>query len=248
MLMDHLLLAGAGLLAGVINALAGGGTFFSFPVFLSLGLPPIVANASNAAAVLPAHPLAAWSARQHLSNYPHLWRLILISLIGAVLGALALNQVGNQQFKIAIPYLLGIATILFAYGQQLQAWLMGQREHQVLGVLGLIIMGSIAAYGGFFSAGMGVMLMAGLLLIGVHDLAVNNAIKNLLGGLVNLVAVLIWAWQGLIDWSVVPMAFVGAVIGGLLGARIGRYLPAVWLRRVVIVMGGSLTLIYAIWA
>jgi hypothetical protein len=125
---------------------------------------------------------------------------------------------------------------------------MGQREHQVLGVLGLIIMGSIAAYGGFFSAGMGVMLMAGLLLIGVHDLAVNNAIKNLLGGLVNFVAVLIWAWQGLIDWSVVPMAFVGAVVGGLLGARIGRYLPAVWLRRVVIVMGGSLTLIYAIWA
>lgn len=246
MLMDHLLLAGAGLLAGVINALAGGGTFFSFPVFLSLGLPPIVANASNAAAVLPAHPLAAWSARQHLSGYPYLWRLVCITLIGAVLGALALGVVGNQHFKTAIPYLLGIATLLFAYGQRLQVWLMGQREHQALGALGLIIMGSIAAYGGFFSAGMGVMLMAGLLLVGVHDLTLNNAIKNLLGGLVNLVAVAIWAVQGLIDWSVVPAAFAGAMLGGVLGVRISGYLPAVWLRRVVIVMGCSLTLIYSI--
>jgi uncharacterized protein len=245
MLMDHLLLAGAGLLAGVINALAGGGTFFSFPVFLSLGLPPIVANASNAAAVLPAHPLAAWSARQHLSGYPRLWHLIWISLIGAVLGALALGHVGNQQFKIAIPYLLGIATLLFAYGQRLQVWLLGRREHQVLGVLGLIIMGSIAAYGGFFSAGMGVMLMAGLLLIGVHDLAVNNAIKNLLGGLVNLVAVLIWAWQGLVDWSVVPIAFVGATLGGLLGAKLSQHLSVSVLRRMVIGVGSGLTLFYA---
>lgn len=245
MLMDHLLLAGAGLLAGVINALAGGGTFFSFPVFLSLGLPPIVANASNAAAVLPAHPLAAWSARQHLSGYPYLWRLVCITLIGAVLGALALNQVGNQHFKTAIPYLLGIATLLFAYGQQIQVWLIGQRGHQALGALGLIIMGSIAAYGGFFSAGMGVMLMAGLLLIGIHDLALNNAIKNLLGGLVNLVAVLIWAWQGLIDWSVVPAAFAGAVVGGLLGAKLSLYVSVQVLRRMVIGVGSALTLFYA---
>lgn len=243
LMMDQLLLAGAGLIAGLVNALAGGGTFFSFPVFMAFGLPPVVANATNAAAVWPAHPLAAWSERAQLRGVPHLPLLIGLTVVGALIGAGLLNTVGNQGFKQLVPYLLIIATTLFAFGPNVRRW-MSQDSPFRVSLFGGALMLLIAAYGGFFSAGMGVMLMAGLLLLGLHQMQTNNAVKNLLGALVNTVAVVLWTWQGLIDWSMVPVAFAGAVVGGLLGARLSRWLPVHWLRRVVIAVGCGLSGFY----
>jgi uncharacterized membrane protein YfcA len=236
-------LIGAGFSAGVVNALAGGGTFFSFPVFMALGLPPVVANSTNAAAVWPAHPLAAWSERAQLRGVPHLPLLIGLTVLGALVGAGLLSTVGNHVFKQLVPYLLMVATALFAFGSHIRRYISADSGFRV-SVLGGALMLLIAAYGGFFSAGMGVMLMAGLLLLGLHQMHTNNAVKNLLGALVNTLAVALWTWQGLIDWSMVPVAFVGAVAGGLLGARLSRWLPVHWLRRVVIGVGFGLSVFY----
>ncbi|MEC7119943.1 MAG: sulfite exporter TauE/SafE family protein [Pseudomonadota bacterium] len=241
--MTEFLLLAVGIWSGLVNAIAGGGTFFSFPVFLALGLPPVVANATNAAAVLPSHPMAAWAERRYLRSHPFFWPLLLLGMLGGAVGAYALINVGNDGFERLIPYLLLIATLLFAFGTRLRDWLRQTGDFR-LGVGSVILLLLICAYGGFFAAGMGVMLMAGLLLLGMHQMAENNAVKNLLGGVVNLVAVLVWGWQGLIEWSMLPWCFVGAVLGGVLGAKVARVLSVVWLRRVVITVGLGLSGVY----
>lgn len=240
---QSVLLFAVGLFSGVVNAIAGGGTFFSFPVFVAFGLPPVTANATNAAAVLPSHPMAAWAERRYLYARPDFWRLLGLALLGGGLGALLLSKVGNQGFEQLVPYLLLIATLLFACGSRLRVWLRRTADFR-LGVLSSLLLLLICAYGGFFAAGMGVILMAGLLLLGLQQMADNNAVKNLLGGVVNAVAVMVWSLQGLIDWSLVWPCFAGAIVGGLYGARLARHLSVLWLRRVVIAVGLGLSGVY----
>lgn len=242
-LWQFVLLFIVGLWSGVVNAIAGGGTFFSFPVFVALGLPPVVANATNAAAVLPSHPMAAWAERRYLLARPDFWRLVLLALLGGAAGAGLLNIVGNQGFERLVPYLLLVATVLFACGARLRVWLRRTADFR-LGVGASLLLLLICAYGGFFAAGMGVILMAGLLLLGLQQMADNNAVKNLLGGVVNAVAVMVWSLQGFVDWSLVWQCFAGAVVGGVLGAKLLRYLSVVWLRRVVISVGLGLSGVY----
>lgn len=242
-MLQSMVLFSVGLFSGVVNAMAGGGTFFSFPVFVALGLPPVIANATNAAAVLPSHPMAAWTERHHLYARADFWRLVLLALFGGGLGAGLLSVVGNQGFERLIPYLLLIATLLFAGGGHLRTWLHRTADFR-LGVLSSLLLILICAYGGFFAAGMGVILMAGLLLLGLQQMADNNAVKNLLGGVVNTVAVVVWSVQGLVDWSLVWPCFAGAIIGGLLGANLSRHLSVQWLRRLVIGVGFGLSGVY----
>lgn len=234
------LLFALGLCCGVVNAIAGGGTFFSFPVFIALGLPPVMANATNAAAVLPSHPMAAWAERHYLIARADFWRLIGIALLGGACGAGLLSVVGNQGFESLIPYLLLLATLLFACGSRLRRWLRHTAAFRLGGWSSLLLL-LICVYGGFFAAGMGVILMAGLLLLGSQQMADNNAVKNLLGGVVNSVAVVVWSIQGLIDWSLVWQCFAGAVIGGVLGAKLARYLSVMWLQRLVMSVGFGLS-------
>ena len=197
-------------------------------------------NATNAAAVLPSHPMAAWAERHYLSRRPDLWRLIGIALLGGACGAGLLSVVGNQGFESLIPYLLLLATLLFACGSRLRRWLRHTAAFRLGGWSSLLLL-LICVYGGFFAAGMGVILMAGLLLLGLQQMADNNAVKNLLGGVVNSVAVVVWSIQGLIDWSLVWQCFAGAVIGGVLGAKLARYLSVMWLQRLVMSVGFGLS-------
>lgn len=229
------LLFGAGLLAGVVNALAGGGTFLSFPVFMALGAAPVVANASNALAVLPAHPLAAWRERALLRQYGLPWRWLGLALSGGLMGAVLLQQVGNAGFAAIVAPLLGLATLVFALGPWLAKRLPPQR-----GMAGLAIF-AVSVYGGFFSAGLGVMMMAALQLAGLEDLRLNNAVKNLLAALVSGVAVLWWMTQGLMDHALVLPALLGSMLGGLAGGRWAQVIPVKWLRAGVIGMGLLMT-------
>lgn len=238
--VEGVALLAAGVLAGVANSLAGGGTFFSFPVFMALGLPPVIANASNALAVLPAHPLAAWRERDLLRQQGLPWRWLGLALLGGVLGAALLQQVGNAGFARLIAPLLGLATLLFALGP----WLV-RHVQRVPGLAGLSVL-AVSVYGGFFSAGLGVMMMAALQLAGLQDLRHNNAVKNLLAALVSAVAVWLWAWQGLIALDWVWPALLGSWLGGVLGGRWAQRIPLHWLRRGVIGMGAVLTGYYAV--
>jgi uncharacterized protein len=259
------LLFGAGFLAGVTNAVAGGGTFFTFPVMLGAGLPPVIANASNAFAVWPASVLAAIGYRRELRPVAH--KLIpsgLVALLGAVLGAWLLIWLGDDAFTRAIPWLLGFGTALFAFGPRIYAltrrWQEGRRRDQATGMVqsppvrgrqgfgrhkGLLLELPFAVYGGYFGAGIGVMLMASLSMMGIRDIQQNNALKNYLSGLIVSVAVVVFIGAGLISWPHALIACAGAALGGTLGARLARALPERLLRNVVLTVGTGLTLYYA---
>ncbi|MFL6623720.1 MAG: sulfite exporter TauE/SafE family protein [Sulfurifustaceae bacterium] len=243
-----LLLLGAGVLAGAANAVAGGGTFFTFPAFLAAGLPPVVANASNAVAVWPGHALAVVGYRRELATFAQgMTGSIVIALGGGIAGSLLLAWVDNAAFAKLIPFLLLFATCLFGVGARISGRLAAPAAANGWGERGAaarVCEFCFAVYGGFFGAGLGVMLMAGLLMLGVNDLQTNNALKNLLAALVTSVSVAIFAAKGLVSWPHTLVTFVGAVVGGLLGAKAARLLPAMWLRRVVVAIGLALSVYY----
>lgn len=243
-----LLLLSAGLLAGLSNSIAGGGTFFSFPAFLAVGLPPVVANASNALAVWPANIVAAISYRKELADTRTSFKgSIVIALVGGASGAALLALVGNEAFSRSIPFLILFATLLFAFGQPLSGWLFPPASASAPmhpGAFARVCEFSIALYGGFFGAGLGIMLMAGLLMLGVHDLQRNNALKNLLGAVITSTAVIVFIALDLVSWPHTLIAFAGATIGGMVGARIAQVLSPVWLIRVVTTVGLLLSVYY----
>lgn len=241
-------LIGTGLIAGICNALAGGGTFFTFPAFLGAGLPPVVANASNAIAVWPGHVFAAIGYRKELAaRREGMGAAVVTALAGGICGAVLLVFIEDDAFARLIPFLLLLATLLFAAGERANRWI-AAHAHDARGrAAALIQHGSLFAfslYGGFFGAGLGVILMAGLLILGVTDLAANNALKNFLSAIITSVAVVVFAWSGLVSWTHTLIALSGAAVGGVLGARIAHRLSPVWLRRVVIGVGSVLSLYY----
>jgi uncharacterized membrane protein YfcA len=237
-----------GAIAGVANAVAGGGTFFTFPALLASGLPPVVANASNSVAVWPGHVLALVGYRKELRQYSHaIAGSIVIGFMGGIAGAVLLASLGNQEFSKLIPILILLATLLFAFGGKINDWLKARavsaefaRPKPVTRFLELLF----AIYGGFFGAGLGVMLMAGLQMLGVNDPHANNALKNLLAAVINTVSVVVLAAAGLVAWPHTALAFAGAICGGLVGGHLARHIPAHVLRRIVIALGTALTVYY----
>lgn len=243
-----LLLFLAGVLAGICNAIAGGGTFFTFPVFLSAGIPPVVANASNAVAVWPGHALAAVGYRKELREFQHGMKgSIVVAMLGGAVGALLLAYIGDRSFSMLIPFLILFATLLFGFGKAINSWIDDRTASisiESSGYLSRVLEFAIAVYGGFFGAGLGIMLMGGLLMLGIHDVHANNALKNLLGALITSVSVIVLSVSGLVSWPHTLFAFIGAVIGGFLGVPLARLLPDKWLRHLVIFIGIFLTVYY----
>lgn len=241
---DTLMLFTAGFMAGVANAIAGGGTFISFPVFILAGLPPVVANASNAVAVWPGHALATYGYRHELglSRY-HVKLAGVVAATGGGLGAYLLAVIGNTTFVKLIPFLLLGATILFALGPRLNKRLMSLEDGS-FGTSVLLGIFLFSVSGGFFGAGLGIMLMAGLLILGIRDPQQNNAVKNLLATIVTSVSVMVLSFSGMVAWEPTMCAFAGAVLGGMMGAKIAQFLPTKWLRVCVLVLGAMLSIHY----
>ena len=242
-----------GFIAGVCNAVAGGGTFFTLPIFLAAGLPPVLANASNAVAVWPGHILASIGYRKILlKERKTLITACIIGLFGALVGAYALMVIGNARFRVLIPVLIFIATALFASGTRIHRFF---NAHQTTpsrsfsldqpNLWGVLIQLALAIYGGFFSAGLGVMLMAMLMLFGMHDMQRNNAYKNAIASVISTVAVVTFISMGLVAWSYTLPACVAGVVGGIVGTRMAQQLPALLMKRIVILTGTALTLYYA---
>ncbi len=238
----------AGVIAGLCNAIAGGGTFFSFPVFIAMGLPPVIANASNQVAVLPGTFFAAYGYRREFTQHARTIRVsAIIAFLGGISGAIALVYIDNHAFTRLIPFLLLFATLIFTFGQHLSAWLIRKNyrsDWSNPNLFARVIEYFIGVYGGFFGAGVGIMLMAGLMMMGVTDLQLNNALKNLLASMITLVSALVLAFSGLIEWSYTGIVFVGAMVGGGVGARMAQRIPALWLRRIVMSVGFLLSLVY----
>ncbi|MDB5934673.1 MAG: hypothetical protein JWQ01_2017 [Massilia sp.] len=241
------------ILAGLANALAGGGTFFSFPALTGGGLSTLIANATNAVAVTPGHALAALAYRDELGrSRKRLAILGISSALGAVAGAWLLTRTSEQTFKQLVPWLLLFATVSFAGGPALQDWLKSRRAVSVVtpikptgtGIGSAISYFLASIYGGYFGAGQGIVLMTILTLTGIDDVQEANALKNAIATIVSLIAVIVLSFKGLIVWKYGILMIVGATFGGLYGGRLAKRLDKKTLRTIVIVVGSLLTAWY----
>ncbi|MCM0044037.1 MAG: sulfite exporter TauE/SafE family protein [Burkholderiaceae bacterium] len=253
-LTDALLVAGGAFLAGGMNAMAGGGTFFSFPAMLMAGVPPVAANASNTVALWPASLSSAWAYRREAMRHGR-WAALLavVSVIGGLLGGLLLLAISNETFMRLIPWLLLVATTLFAFSAQIGRLIRWIKAHMKIAPAdqpgsagGALFQLAVAIYGGFFGAGMGILTLAALSIQGFEDIQEINALKNLTSAMNYTVAAATFIIAGAISWPHTLVALVTAAIGGYVGAAFARKLPAIWLKRLVIAVGASLTVIYFI--
>lgn len=239
------LLAGAGLIGGIVNAIAGGATLVTFPAMLAAGLPPLIANASNAVAVTPGHLMAALADRRQLPAFDRRLAITVISAVAAgAVGAVLLLVTPERLFSVLVPGLIGLATLIFALGGRIQVALARHYRPQGEITRRALLLPS-AVYGGYFGAGLGVMLLALLTITGREEIRAANALKNLLATAVSLATVLIFAVQGVVRWPETSVMLAGALSGGLLGSKLIAVLPPAIVRSLVIAIGALMTGIYA---
>jgi hypothetical protein len=248
--LDALLLVVAGFAGGTVNAVAGGASFFTFPAMLAVGIPPVAANASNTTALVPASLVAAWAQRRELvdAGPRRLPALAGLSLGGGAAGAVLLLLTSDRAFMALVPWLLLIATLVFALSPHILALIRRARPGHGAGlhlnVWSVLILIPCLVYGGYFGAGLGIMLLAGLAVAGLEELRVANALKNGMSALVNGIAVVVFVSQGVVVWPAALTMMAGAALGGFAGARIARRLPQPIFRAIVIGVGSLLTLWY----
>jgi uncharacterized membrane protein YfcA len=250
-LTDIAIIAVAALAAGAVNSVAGGGTFFSFPALLAIGVPPVVANASNSVSLWPASLASAWAFRRELARFSRsLPMLTVVAFAGGIAGGLLLLATSNAAFSRLIPWLLLLATLLFAFSRQISGVLKGLRpaatpstEHHI-GRGGFAFQLAVSVYGGFFGAGMGILMIAALAIQGFEDMHEINALKNWLSTVIYSVAVATFTIAGAVSWPHTLVMLVTGTLGGYLGARVARQLPAALIRGFVILIGAVLTIYY----
>jgi len=237
------LLAAAGFLSGAVNAIAGGGTFLTFGAMTLAGIPPISANATSSIVQFPGYVTSTIAYRDEIS---HRWRsavvLAVISVIGSVGGSLLLLSLDNPSFKQIVPWLLAAATAVFAAGPWLRPKASAERSANSLpSVIGQFL---TSIYGGFFGAGMGIMMLA---VLGVttggtyHHL---NALKNLLAVLIAAVAIVVFVGGGVIAWPQAVVMIPAGALGGYAGVWMARRVPQAVLRWCVVAVGTGLTIYY----
>ena len=247
-MMDNLptilLLAGAAFGAGVLNAIAGGGSFLTFPALVFAGVPPIAANATSALAVSPGYLGGVLGFRAELGALPAalLRREVLISAVGGVCGAVLLLVTPPTLFSGLVPWLLLFATVLFAMGPRL-ARMGGGAGLAAWRFPGLFL---VAIYGGYFNGGLGILLMALYTLTGEARINTVNALKNLNSLVLSVLSVVAFAWAGAIVWHHAVLMMVAATAGGFAGARLARRMPVQWVRALVIATGLVMSAVFFI--
>jgi uncharacterized membrane protein YfcA len=228
----------AGLAAGCINTVVGSGTLITFPTLLAFGFPPVTANVSNNIGLVPGSVSGAVGYRRELTGKRRMVvRLAVGSFLGAAIGAVLLLVLPASAFEAIVPVLVLLGVTLVIVQPRLSRWVArhGARRHEAWWVWPLVLLAGV--YGGYFGAAQGVLLM-GVLGIGVQQsLQESNAVKNVLAAVVNAVAGGIFAVVADVDWLVAALIGVGSLVGGVLGARVGRRLPPTALRAVIVLVG-----------
>lgn len=235
------LLAGAGVLGGAMNAVAGGGTLITFPALMAAGLDPLTANVTNAVAIWPGHAAAVPAQWRDLGPVRALGPRMAAFGLGGLAGAVLLLAGGERAFTPLVPWLILIATLIFASGPLLRRWA-GRAGLPPAGAFA--VEAAFGAYGGYFGAGLGVLVLAALTLTGVADLRQANAQKNLLATLVTTISVLLFSVAGAVAWAPALVMLGGAVAGGWLGGRFARRLPQGPLRVGIVAVGLALAGVY----
>ena len=234
------LVAFAGVWAGMINTVVGSGTLITFPVLLGIGIPPVTANVSNTVGLFPGSFTGAYGYRRELEGQGR--RMVVLgsaSVLGAIAGAVLLLELPAGAFKSIVPALIILALVLVVFGSRITAWLV-KRGHsaaeRVSLPLWLTVLGT-GVYGGYFGAAQGVLLMGFLGLFLAEPLQRQNGLKNVLAGLANLVAAIVFVATTHIDWTAAGLVAAGAIAGAVLGARIGRRLSPAVFRAVIVAVG-----------
>jgi uncharacterized membrane protein YfcA len=239
--LREVLLLTVAAVAGVINSVAGGGTLISFPTLIWLGVPSIPANATNAVALWPGSLGSVWGYRREMRGLDtRVWALVVPSVIGGLTGAVLLYQTPSDVFDRLVPVLILFATILFMVQERLQrrfnlAPYHEARSHWLSWVMFFQLL--VGIYGGYFGAGIGILMLAALSVMGHTDIHQMNGIKNVLAVAVNAVASAYFVVSGLVVWSDALVMAVGAVLGGIGGAGIARRIGRTAVRRMVVVIG-----------
>jgi hypothetical protein len=241
-------LLAAGTLAGAINSIAGGGSLLTFPTLLALGASPITANATNTVALIPGSAAAFWGYRDTLSGARDLTlAMALPSAVGGVLGAWLALRVGDATFARLVPWLILAATMLFALQGPIARRMAAGRDFDAprtmpLPLLVLFQLG-VATYGGFFGAGIGILMLAALGLVGVRDVHRANGLKNLAAVCINGVAAIAFISSGRVAWLPALAIGVGAIAGGYSGAGVARKVGQARVRQAVLAIGIGLTVV-----
>lgn len=242
-LVQGLCVFGAATAAGMINSVAGGGTLVSFPTLVWTGVSPIVANATNTLAMVPGAWSSVYGYRRETRQAPRKFlALLLPSIIGSFIGAMLLKRTPPTVFALLVPFLILFATILFmlqepvqrrlrtsttVHHQATRGWIIGAGCYQFL----------VAIYGGYFGAGIGILMLAVLGVLGLSDIHQMNGLKNIFGSMINGMAAVYFIGAGLIDWPAALLMCTGSLIGGYGAAGLARRLGQKAVRRTVIIIG-----------
>ena len=243
----------AGLLAaavagGAINAVAGGGTLVTFPTLLVFGTPPIIANATSTLALVIGTSGGLYGYRQHLRAVrPWLWRFVPVSILGGLIGGVLLTHTSNSTFSKLVPFLILFATLLFTAQGAVRRFTvpgapegLGKHPHVWAAILFQFF---VSLYGGYFGAGIGILMLASLGFIGLRHIHEMNTLKTILGSLINLVAALWFIAAGLVHWPKAAVMTAGAVLGYFLGSHFSQRISQKAVRRIILLIGVALSVL-----
>lgn len=245
-----LLLLGGGLVGGTISSMVGGAAIVTYPVLIASGIPPLLATSCNMTALVPSNFIAAIADRSQLPPFNRAFAgLIFASVVGAGLGAAFLLSTPERVFELLVPLLLAFATLLFAFSGRIAGWLRARAEKRGreigFSVTSLKLLLPVSFYGGYFGAGVGVLLLGVLSIATGGDYRSANVTKNLVTSLNSVVASAIFIWQGIVVWPQTLTLMAGTIAGGLIGSWLARVLPREMIRIMIVVAGAALTVVFA---
>ncbi|MBM3124633.1 MAG: sulfite exporter TauE/SafE family protein [Chloroflexi bacterium] len=245
---DFILITLAALAAGIVNALAGGGTLITFPMLTAVGIPAVAANVTNTVALCPGFFGGTFAQRDDLRGQKgRLWLLLPASILGGVLGGFLLLKSGEKLFRDLVPYLILLASLLLAAQDSIRTWLtkrMAQDGGPKLERIAWLPVGLASIYGGYFGAGMSVIQLSVLGLMLEDSLTRLNALKQAIAFTVNLSAAIFFLFSGQVLWSAALVMALGALIGGTIGGRLAGRVKASTLRWLVVSIGVAVATIY----
>jgi uncharacterized membrane protein YfcA len=243
-MLEILMVLAAAFCAGVLNTIAGGGTFLTFPALVYIGIPPVIANATSAVAVFPGYLGGAIGFRDELAKFDRkqLIRLSVITLVGGLIGSLLLLISSNKAFSFVVPFLLLAATLAFLFGDKIRSWAANKsRAVSPFGAVGLLL---VSVYGGYFNGGLGIVLLALFALWGMSNIHEMNGLKNGLSFALSAISVAVFAIGGLVEWYLALGMMVASTLGGYAGAPLARALPKSAIRSIIAIVGFTMSAVF----
>lgn len=241
-LMHWILFLVVGFTAGVINAIAGGGSFVVYPLLLSMGIPPVSANASSTLIIFPGQVSSSLGYERYIRRIPRGYFLLLIPcLAGSLLGAYLLASTPDATFERIVPWFVVAAAVLLLLQPRIHAWIYqrknraARKKYAALIVVGVTLaLFGVSVYGGYFGAGYGIMLLAFLGLTKLNNINKMNGFKNLTGTMLTAIVGTYFVHKGLVAWEAIPLVTLGVAVGGWIGARYSTKLPTRFIRGVIV--------------